>query len=115
VHSGFVYYLYVGKNMIAFYNGKRQTIQTDQCSVFLAKSSVNTKKCNPCEKHRQTLNRILRHILNEQGHDQNRTASDNHTNYYYLTSDEICEWMKRKHQEVVRSRRDGERLSGEFD
>ena len=56
------------------------------------------------------LNRMLHRVLNEQGKDQDRAASDSHTNYRYLTSDDMCERLKRMHQEVVCSRRDVEKL-----
>lgn len=72
--------------------------------------SGETHRCDPCEKHRQTLNRMLYRVLNEQGRDQDRTASDSHTNYHCLTPDEMRERMKRMHQQVVCSRREVEKL-----
>ena len=53
---------------------------------------------------------MLHRVLNEQGKDQDIAASDSHTNYRYLTSDDMCERLKRMHQEFVRSRRDVEKL-----
>jgi len=60
---------FVGKNRIAFYDEKRQTILSENCSVVLATGSgdTHTYRCDPCEKHPQTL---LYHALNEQGRDQ---------------------------------------------
>ena len=98
------------ENRIAFYNEKRNTIQSERCSVMVAKCSGDGQRCEPCEEHRQTLNRMLHCVLNKQGQDQDRAASSSHTNYRYLTSDDMCERLKRMHQEVVHSRREIEKL-----
>ena len=77
---------------------------------MVAKRSGDGQRCEPCEEHRQTLNRMLHRVLNEQGQDQDIAASSSHTNYRYLTSDDMCERLKRMHQEVVHSRREIEKL-----
>ena len=105
-----LYICFAKKKRIAFYDEKRKTIQSERCSVVVAKGTGDVKRCEPCEQHHQTLNRMLHRVLNEQGKDQDRAASDSHTNYRYLTSDNMCERLKRMHQEVVHSRRDVEKL-----
>ena len=103
-------FVYALQKRIAFYDEKRKTIQSERCSVVVAKGTGDVKRCEPCDEHHQMLNRMLHRVLNEQGKDQDRAASDSHTNYRYLTSDDMCERLKRTHQEVVRSRRDVEKL-----
>lgn len=77
---------------------------------MVAKGGGDAQRCKPCEEHRQTLNRMLHRVLNEQGQDHDRTAPSSHTNYRYLTSDDMCERLKRMHQEVVCSRTEVEKL-----
>ena len=57
-----------------------------------------------------TLNRMLHRALNEQAQDQDIVASSSDTNYRHLTSDDMCEWLKQVHQEVVHSRREIKKL-----
>ena len=105
----------VGKKRIAFYDEKRKTTQSERCSVMIAKRSGDAQRCEPCEEHRQTLNRMLHRVLNEQGQDQDRAACSSHTNYRYLTSDDMCECLKRMHQEVLRSRREIDKLRNQVE
>ena len=53
---------------------------------------------------------MLHCALNEQGQDQDVVASSSHTNYCHLTSDDMCEWLKPMHQEVVHFRREIKKL-----
>ena len=78
--------------------------------MVVDKGSGDAHRCDPCEKHCQTLNRMLYCVLNEQGQDQDRTAIDSQTNYHCLTPNEICEQMKWMHQQIVCSRREVEKL-----
>ena len=111
----FVFVCLVGKKRIAFYDEKRKTIQSERCSVMVAKRSGDAQRCEPCEEHRQTLNRMLHRVLNEQEQDQDRAACSSHTNYRYLTSDDMCERLKRMHQEVLRSRREIDKLRNQVE
>jgi len=91
-HMHFVIFsisMYIVFCKIAFYDEKRQTILSENCSVVLDTGSGDNHRYDPCEKHRQTLNRMLYCALHEQGRDQDRTAVDSHTFYHCLTSDEM--------------------------
>ena len=86
-----------GKNRIAFYDEKRKTILSEYCCVAIERKSGDATRCDPCENHCQTLNRMLYRALNQPLQDKDRTAPDGHTNYRCLTQDEMCERMKRIH------------------
>ena len=58
---------------------------------------------------------MLHRVLNDQGQDQDRAACSSHTNYHYLTSDDMCERLKHMHQEVLRSRREIEKLRNQVE
>ena len=89
---------------------RRETLFNQKDVLSWLQNSGDAQRCEPCEEHRQTLNRMLHRVLNEQGQDQDRAASSSHTNYRYLTSDDMCERLMQMHQEVLRSRREIEKL-----
>ena len=69
-----------GKNRIAFYDEKRKTILSENCCVAIERKSGDAKRCDQCENHHQTLNRMLYRALNEPLQDKDRTAPNSHTN-----------------------------------
>ena len=68
-------------------------------------SGENTKRCESCEKYRQTLNRMVYRNLHNIGKDPDKTDCQSHTNYRFLTSPEKIQRMKALHSQARSAKR----------
>ena len=87
-----------------FYNN--YTIRCSFCHILVLPPA---KRCNSYSEYRKTLNVLLQQ-QNSKDNNQ-RTSTDSHTNYHFLSSSEMNERLQRLHVETVLQRQQIKRIS----
>ena len=78
-------------------SGAEQTIRTSSCEVLVA--AGESDRCSACQNYRKVLTGML-HRFNREPKDSDRSNPSSTTNYWYLTSPEKVERIRRLHSIV---------------
>ena len=100
--------IFVGSEQTAFYDDKRKTIFSKNCSIF-----TSTNRCEACCDHRKTLRGMLHREKSSK--DSDRCDPNSHTNYRFLNTAEKHERMKRLHDQCRSLKQEVGRLQEKLD